>query len=184
MKHYCLVLSFFLLNSCAFKGSFGGLVSCYKKTNKEAPSLIKPLPKEASLCDYNYSDSLKVIKTNALKLKKCLQEEEKAFVYSWNINCSSELCFDLELLQAACHKKGYSLFIVAQYYDTEGMLKNHELQFPIIGIDTKYYKSNFTDKYLKRFKRELTGEKEEFWERLMYFEKGKFIKAVDRIEEV
>lgn len=38
------------------------------------------------------------------------------------------------------------------------MAVDFDLERPIFGVDTEYYRTNFTDRYLKRFKADLFDE--------------------------
>ena len=62
-------------------------------------------------------------------------------------------------------------------YDCEQIAIFFDKKQPVIGIDTRYYKTNFTDRYLKKFMFDLTGIKDMGMAggRYFFFEKGKYV---------
>ena len=58
-------------------------------------------------------------------------------------------------LQQYATNNNYELVVVATYYDLELMTKKYNLKNPLFAIDVEKYKSDFTEKYLKRFLNEL-----------------------------
>ena len=155
--HYFLL--FFIISSCSFNGSFGGLVSCYKKTNSANPDLISAVSDNVNLCELSISDTPKVYSINGLRLRDCLNDYNKSIVYIWQPNCSGSFCVSLELVQLFCNTNEIELFIVADYYDNKKMNIVYDIDHPIFGIDVKYYKSNFTSKYRRKFVNDLTNIK-------------------------
>jgi hypothetical protein len=174
--------SILLLTSC-IHGSFKGLYSYYAKTIKEKPEIF---------INTNNLDSINgkfsklenyVFIISGNDLKKCLKENDKSFVYIWGAKCSSKVCYPLELINNHCKKNNVSLFIVAEYYDSESMSYNYKLDKNILAIDTKHYKTNLTSKYLSLFLKDIDNslDYDTIPERYLYFEKDKYIKSYESI---
>lgn len=178
MKYFFLFLGFFLLSSCKISGNFKGLTSYYEQTMNEKPELFLHTTSVDSL-NKNVSNIVNCIFiTNGITLKKALFEKEKSVVYIWQPRCNSDICYPLEIIQNFCNENGYSLYIVAEYYDIRSMDVNYNLERNIIGIDTKYYRTNFTSKYLKLFFEDVLSSKEynSLTNKYLVFENHKFIK--------
>lgn len=172
-----IVLSQFY-TSCSIKGSFRGLYSYYEKTNKESPNLLKGA---SSICGLKNDNHIYVI--NGLELKKCLKNEKESLVYFWSPKCFSKVCISLNMAQEICSKKGIKLYIVAEYYDSELMNKKYDLETPIFGIDTKYYSTNLTEKYMKKFIIDIEATKDQE-NRFLYYKNGEFFKNYENIEQL
>ncbi|MEZ4854050.1 MULTISPECIES: hypothetical protein [Flavobacterium] len=177
-----LLFSFILLTSCV-QGSFKGLYSYYDRSIKEKPEIFintKNLDtingKFSKLENY-------VFIINGNDLKKCLKENDKSFIYIWGAKCSSKICYPLELIDNHCKKNNVSLFIVAEYYDSENMSYDYELDKNILAIDTKHYNTNLTSKYLNLFLKDIDNNLnyDNIPERYLYFEKDKYIKSYESI---
>ncbi|MCJ7934711.1 MAG: hypothetical protein MUW56_14060 [Chryseobacterium sp.] len=155
------------LNSCKINGNFKGLYSYYETTKKENPGLF--IKNDNKICSLKYSKNIFII--NGKSLKDCLQEDDKSLVYIWGPKCSSKVCIPLSSVQEYCTRKNIRLYIVAEYFDSEMMNKEYAIERPILGIDTEYYKTNLTKKYLTAFINDIaqTNYSEK---RYLYFEKG------------
>lgn len=177
-----LLIIFFLYSSCSIKGSFQGLKSYYKKTNSRKPGLlIRPIDK--NICELRNTGSPKVYIINSQSLSECLKSYEHSLVYIWAPKCKSKYCYPLNLIQQKCDKKNITLYIVAEYYDSELMDIAYSIKSPIFGIDTDYYETNTTSKYLAAFLHELTLTNG-FRGRFLDFTGGKFNKVFDDIGHI
>jgi hypothetical protein len=72
------------------------------------------------------------------------------------------------------------LFVVAEYYDTQKMDMLYKISKPLVGIDTEYYGTNLTSKYLNKFiadliEGELTPSEQPH--SFLFFERGEFISS-------
>ena len=170
-------------NACSIKGSFQGLYSYYSKTKSEDPELLIVPGTSTSPCEINKSDTPRIVVINGSMLKKCIKTNNKAVVYLWAPKCKGKFCYSLNFLQQKCDTKGVTLYIVAEYYDTQLMQINYKINKPISGIDVEYYNSNKTSKYLSRFIYDLTLRKD-MSGRIIYFEDGVFKKSFESIEEI
>ena len=177
-----LLFSILLLTSC-IQGSFKGLDSYYTKTIKEKPEIFINTKNLDSINGKFSKLENYVFIINGNDLKKCLKENDKSFVYIWGAKCSSKVCYPLELINNHCKKNNVSLYIVAEYYDSESMSYNYELDKNILAIDTKHYKTNLTSKYLSLFLKDIDNslDYDTIPERYLYFEKDKYIKSYESI---
>ena len=181
---YPFLVSFiaFLLVSCRISGNLKGLYGYYNKTKSESPDLIVH-PNSGNICKANWSESNRVFATNGKELGNCIKEENHAVVFIWTPNCHGQFCYSLDAVQQACNQKKIELYIVAEYYDSEKMKMNYTLKRPIYGIDTKYYKTNLTAKYLSRFLMDMIG-KQEIDANFLRFKNGLLEASFQRIEEL
>ena len=171
----------FLTTSCSINGNFQGLFSYYKKTVKDNPNLIDKSP--ASICETRLAMAHNVIIANGIKLKQCVNRSANVLVYVWSPNCKSGYCYSLNAIQTKCDEKNIELYIVAEYYDGKKMQLDYHLRRSIIGIDTKYYKTNLTSKYLSKFINDLTS-KSDIHNRFLYFTNGILSKSFDSIDSI
>ncbi|HNY45193.1 MAG: hypothetical protein QM212_02740 [Bacteroidota bacterium] len=177
------------LTSCSINGSFQGLFSYYKKTKKEGKINFLKFDTNNDYLN-SYSDSTTIVLSNGKEIKKYLKNFEKSIIYIWSPKCKSRFCYSLNLLQEICSQKGIELFVVAEYYDSKYMSKNYKISHLIIGIDTQYYKTNLTSKYLSKFIKDLIDEvddttfKEIYNAKFFSFRNGKFEKSFDSIEDI
>ena len=65
------------------------------------------------------------------------------------------------------------------------MSKDYALKHPIFGIDTEYYKTNLTTKYLQKFLQDVIGESFETHNADFYqFEEDLFVKKYQNVNYV
>ena len=183
MRVILLTCSLLILSSCNIRGNFGGLFSYYKKTNKTAPNLIYKTNEIIDFCDINKDTNAKVMMINDVQLQQCLLSKEKSLIYIWSPNCSGNYCYSLNAIQERCNLKNIELFIVAEYYDYAKMIEPYNLAHPILGIDTKYYKTNLTNKYMSQFYSGLISQ-ETVTGKFLRFENGEFREAFNLIDSI
>ncbi|MFN2428820.1 MAG: hypothetical protein ABR574_02310 [Cryomorphaceae bacterium] len=147
-----------VLFSCTINGSFQGLRSYYPESIKLNPDLFVHLDDGQLICDTEESHRQKVVIATAEQVKDCLQPDSSV-VYIWGANCKGSFCKSLNESQEMANQARANLFIVAEYYDAELMDLNYKINHPIIGVDTEYYKSEWTKTYLSKFLTELAEEK-------------------------
>ena len=169
--------------ACSIKGSFQGLYSYYSRTKSEDPQLLIVPDASTTLCEINKPDTPGIVVINGNMLKECIKTNSKAVVYLWAPKCKGKFCYSLDLLQQKCDTKRVTLYIVAEYYDTQLMQINYKINKPISGIDVEYYNSNKTSKYLSKFIYDLTS-RSDLPGRLIYFEDGVFKESFESIEEI
>ena len=169
-----------MLNSCRYNGTLQGLFSYYEKTKSKNPDLLVSPNSKISICEIEKTETPKIYITDGLKLKECIKNYDNLIIYVWSPKCRSKLCYSLNALQQICDFNHIELIIVSEYYDSELMQVNYEIKKPIFGIDTEYYKTNLTSKYLSKFIFDLTLQ-QNVNGRLLHFKKGVFLKATDSI---
>ena len=169
--------------SCSIKGSLQGLSSYYYKTKSLNPQLLVNPDGSTPICEIKKSDTPKVYVINGINLKECIKTADRAIMYLWAPKCKGKFCYSLNSMQQKCSTKDISLFIVAEYYDSQLMQVNYKIDKPIFGIDVEYYQSNTTSKYLSKFVFDLTS-RDEIIGRIIYFEDGKFVKSFESLEEI
>lgn len=185
-KIFFLSIIWGLISSCSINGSFQGLSSYYNKTKKENPNLFIKTKSVDSISGKFSKINDFVFITDGLTLKKCLNNEQKSIVYVWGSKCKSKICYPLETIQNYCKKNGYSLFIISEYYDTDSMNTKYNLERNILAVDTKYYNTNLTTKYLSLFFKDVDYKLiyNEIENRYLYFEKDKFVNDYNSIYEL
>lgn len=147
------------------QGDFKGLYSYYDATYNKNPGLF--VQADAAHCDATNDNKVHLI--NGRDLKKCLNNANKSLVYIWSPKCSSRVCIPLETVQQYAITHNLELFIAAEYYDIEMMNKIYKTKKPLYGIDTEYYQSNVTKKYLSRFLTDLSVP-DTITDRYLFFE--------------
>lgn len=155
-------------------GKVYGLFSGYNATQKHYPGLLVKTDASTPLCDLRYSEEPKVYVIKGEQLKQCLMDYDDAIVYIWSPHCGGDQCFSPSLLQKLCKEKKVELFVVAEYYTGEDLVQFYELDRPMFGIDTRYYKTDIVDMYLPKFENDLSAKKEAYG-RMLYFKKGKYV---------
>jgi hypothetical protein len=165
-----------LFSSCSINGSLKGLYGYYNITKKDCPGLLVRPQAPDSICQRSQPATPVVYVINGVDLKRCLSGLNNALVYFWKSNCSSPMCYPIEVVQQKCNVQNVDLFVVAEYYDTYSMNNKYDVSRPVLGIDTRYYKSNMTKKYMSRFLQDL-AEVEYTESSLYYFKKGQLVKV-------
>lgn len=182
-QYNILFILLLCLNSCSINGSFQGLYSYYDKTKSKDPDLLVKPSAINPLCQLKQSSPPKILVVNGASLKTCINTAEKAVVYIWSPKCKSKNCYPLDLLQQKSNTGNINLFIVAEYYDSELMGLNYEIDRPIYGIDIDYYNSSLTSKYLPLFLKDLTATTVPKT-RFLYFENGELKRTFNEIREL
>ncbi|WP_196885658.1 hypothetical protein [Aureivirga sp. CE67] len=181
-SYYSLITILILsLSSCKFYGPFQGLYSYQEKVEIENPNLIQ-FPKSA-ICELENKETPVIYKIHGEELKSCLNNYDKSIIYLWSPNCTSDVCIPLDLAQDYCDQNNIELFVVAEYYDAKKMKENYTIERPIFSIDTKFYKTDLTNKYLRAFFEDVTNQKMKDFEKFYFFEKDELKSSVDYLEK-
>jgi hypothetical protein len=186
-RNSCVFFGWLLLiaicTSCTINGTLQGLTGYYNKTRTEVPGIFASINDTLSPCAQPKPTKATVFVTNGIELKKCLQDESRAIIYLWQPKCVAENCKPLGFVQHKCDSAGYNLYNVAQYYDAALMELEYDLEKPIFGIDTDYYGTDFTKKYVSRFLQDAVGIKKHSGLYLL-IENGKFVKSVSSVQDI
>ena len=184
-RYLSFILLLFLLTSvsCSIQGSLQGLYGYQKKVSKQAPGLIqKP---EESICEISNTTESVIYTIKGSELRRCISHNGQSLLYLWSPNCKSDVCIPLNNVQKICNKYGWELFIVAEFYDYDKMIQKYNIERPIFGIDTDYYKSNLTQKYLERFFHDLLDNEKAYEHNYYsYFKNGKLMGGNDNLFEL
>jgi hypothetical protein len=166
--------------------TFQGLYSYYKKTKTEKPDLFAQYKYSAKNDELNKINDSTIVLITGLELNKLLKTVKNAVVYMWSPNCKSRFCPSLDILQRKCNEKQIELFVVAETFDINMLEQKHKTVKTLYGINTQYYKTNFTAWYRPRFIKDMqeAAEKDKTFNRLFYFKNGLFIKSVHEIENL
>jgi hypothetical protein len=170
----------------AINGSFNGMYSYYKKTKTEKPNLFSKYNYSAKNDELNKINDSTIVLITGLELNKLLKTVNNAVVYMWSPNCKSRFCPSLDILKRKCNEKQIELFVVAETFDINMLEQKHKTVKTLYGINTQYYKTNFTSWYRPKFIKDMqeAAEKENTFNRLFYFKNGQFIKSVLEIKEL
>lgn len=173
------ILFFLLLSisSCHISGNFKGLYSYYNDAFHKNPNIF--VHHKNTACPSLNDDKVHII--NGVLLKNCLKQKPKTLVYIWAPRCQSKICLPLETIQEYCDANNLELFVTAEYYDLELMEKNYRIKNPIFGIDTDFYHTNLTSKYLGEFLKDLNVLSIKQGNRYYYFEYGEYIDSQQSI---
>lgn len=173
---------FQLLSSCSINGNFQGLYSYYDKTKSENPNLLVETDSIINICEIEKKETPKVYIINGKDLKECIKKFDDLLIYIWSPKCKSKFCYPLNVLQQNCNNNKIELIVVSEYYDNELMQIEYGINKPIFGIDTNYYNTNTTSKYLSKFIFDLTSI-ENIEGRLLYFKNGVFVKVTNELKK-
>lgn len=175
-----LLLLLFISSSCIRIATpeIVGFVSKYKKTDREYPGLLVRTNPTESVCNITVKDTPQVYIINAKQINNCLNKYQKSIVYIWDPHCTAESCISPTLLQSYCDLENIELFVVIEYYDGAELSQYYDLKHPIFGIDTQYYKTDFTDRYRKLFEKDLCGQNNSY-SRMIYFENGEYMGSAE-----
>ena len=174
MKNRFLFLSLIIvttLNSC-FLISINppdSVVTTYSNYLKEGE--LKVRFNSTDFCDLTYNDTIYAIKGN--ELRECLSSYKESMVYLWSPFCSAESCLSIGVVQDYCDSNNYQLFVVMEKYDAEILGVQTHPKRPYFSIDHIYHESNFNDKHVKSFTKELIPENK-YEGRYMIFNEGRF----------
>ena len=178
-------LSFYLIliitmSSC-FITNTPGFYNGYKNLSENEKSQIIFVNKDSSICDLN---ERKIYSINASQLKECLSKNDTSIVYKWGAKCSSKNCVLIEYLQRYCDKKGYNLYVVADYYHMEEMKIQNVARYPIFIANHIYYNKYYANSLNKKFIKDLLNGSEikgEDYYRYLMFEGESYLKSMIEI---
>jgi hypothetical protein len=174
------ILSILFLQSCIVI-NLNGYNSGYKKLSPEQKSRILVLEEGSSIHQLSNSDTIYKIKAD--QLLEFMQSRDSVLVHFWSPNCSAPLCYPLDYVGEAYQSKGYTLIIIADYFDMEVIAGQsiEGLQYPLLAVNGEYYDTDICYKYHERFLADLLKqdkkniEKFTLYTRHMLFSKGKLV---------
>jgi len=182
MKKSFLFLLLLFVTSC-ISVELSGYNSGYKKLSSEEKSKVTVLADDVAISSLTNSDT--VYQITASQLNDFLKQEDSVMIYFWSPHCPGESCYPISTVQEFSNKKGYSLIVVCDYFDFEAMnaQKSSALAYPMLAINTAFYKTNRCWKYQQRFRADLfnTEVKElehgKLYSRYLLFNRGALAKT-------
>ncbi len=171
------VMLFFSYLGCTIKVI--GLYNGYKDLTTEEKTNVILLNAKQSICELN--QDYKIYGVSGNQLLECLSQNDTSLVYDWAPRCDSEYCVLLSACQDFCSKKGYNLYVVAEYYDMKIMNAQNTIDFPILTANHNYYNEYSINKLKNKFEGELLNgqplPKESETYRYLFFDGDKLIDA-------
>lgn len=178
MYRLIVLLLITILSSC-ISGSFKGLTNGYKSENDNLTIRFD------GANTFNKKNNKNIIyATNGIDLQERLAQNDKSMVYFWSVNCHSDVCAPLFVVQRLCDKNNIELYIVLDYYDSKINKFYDQVDNAILSADHKYYKTRMANKLSRKFRTDLIGTTPKdtlSWYRYFYFNKGGFSKAERKI---
>ncbi len=164
-----------ILQSCIITRTPGFYSGYDRLTEREKQNIIFTNP-DADIC--NLSNDRNIYAITGIQLRACIESRDKVIVYHWTPNCSSRACFPLKTMQDYSTKKGYHLFAVARYYDSERMFDENRYltDSPLFSVNEVYYETKYCNKYDRLFFNNLllgqNTKKEDFYSTIFIFDNG------------
>ena len=174
-----------LLSSCIITNT-PGFYTGYNRLSDNDKKTIVFVDKDSSI--NNFVNNEKIYAITGKQLRLCLTKNDTSIVYFWGPNCSSKSCISIAACQNYCTSKNYNLYVVADYYDIQKMQNQNVSNFPMLIANEQYYNKKYANSLNKRFTDDLLNgvnlNKEEQYNRFLYFKGDKLIKSKsDMFEE-
>lgn len=184
-KVIIVLLSFNLLSGCVI-GNMTGLKSGYKKLSADEKLKIVNLEGDVSIEKLVISDTIYNISSKEIENYLNTMQGELV-IYLWSPNCSSSYCYPLEYIHEICLQRNQKLIIIIEYYDMSQIesQKLDKLDFPLFSINSKFYGTDFCNRYVNLFFADLLNMKkvpeEILYKSYFLFTDGQFVKSVSDI---
>jgi len=163
-----------------------GLTSAYSHLSEEHKNKIVFLATEDKVCELEKDDKIYAITGD--QLYKCIETQENVMIYNWVPHCTSAGCYLLSYVQSYCDSNGYTLYVVAAYYDSTRIFNEQEnVSLPLFSANEKYYKTKYRNKYTKLFMKDLIKDdklcKEIWYKKTFVFNYGKLTAHSLKLED-
>ena len=147
----CLMLCL-LFFSCTF-ANLTGFYSGYKLlTDEEKERVVRcDRPIEELGNDGN------VYVVDTAQMRAYLQRHDSVMVYDWSPGCPADHCISLPLFESLCKSHGVTSCIIKEYFQLDSLPSRDKVASPILFIDKSMYRTDYCNKYTKRFYGQLTG---------------------------
>ena len=129
--------------------------SDYHTTNQKYPTLIQTTTSGQDWCKAQYAPAFRILQLQGKQLYDCLKFQPKALVYTWRLQEKDGPYPTIDSIQKHCDLNGIRLYVVADSYQYSLLKKEYALDYPIISINTAYYKSAVPIVYHKKFLQDL-----------------------------
>lgn len=181
-KIYIILLFPFLVCGCIITNT-PGFHSGYKKIAPDQKENIIFVEGDIDIC--NIKNDRKIYAVTAAQLLNCLQNNDSTIVYFWSPNCSSKSCVLLDAAQNYCDKQNYRLYVITEYYDLKKIEAQNNSGLSLFSINHKYYKTDYCNKYVKLFSREMiknkdSGEEDDHY-RYFLFHQDSFVRRKENL---
>ena len=110
--------------------------------------------------------------TDAKTIASILQKSDSSLIYFWSPYCSSESCINPLAVKTYCDSNNLNFIFIIEYFDS-AYLQSLPLDYLVYGINNSLYNTDYCPKYLKRFRKDLTGKKN-WTTRFIKEENGKY----------
>lgn len=156
-----------------------GFYSGYNKMDAASQSKIIFVSDGEEIC--NLKNDKKIYSITASHLRNCLEKNDSSIVYFWSPNCSSKSCISLIAAQKYCDTNNYRLYVITEYYDLEKIAPQNVATLPMFSINHKFYHTDYCNKYVRLFTKELIRDKplskEETYNRFYVFSNDTLVKT-------
>jgi hypothetical protein len=152
----CLLLLYATLESCIITKT-PGFYSGYKRLDVATQKSIVFMDKESDFLIKRPHDTL-IYAINGKQLLHHLKNRDTTLVYFFSPNCGSNVCVPISSMANFCAERGYGLFVIIEYYDDLAITRSSNAnRVPLYAINHMYYKTDYCNKYIKMFYKDLLG---------------------------
>ncbi len=123
-----------------------------------------------------------------------MRKSDKSLIYDWDPNCSAESCLPIENVYEEGVKKGYDVYIVANYFSPEAIIQVEGFENPVYIPNFLYYNTDRCNKYNKKFLIDVMGDDnfKSYWEtlseptfgRCLIFNNGNYSHSVRELNDL
>lgn len=123
-----------------------------------------------------------------------MRKSEKSLLYIWTPNCTAESCLPIENVYEEGMKKGYDVYIIAEYFSLEAIIQVEGFEHPVFVPNFLYYDTDRCDKYEKKFLIDVLGNDnfKSYWKtlgeptygRCLIFNNGDYSHSVRELDKL
>ena len=161
-----------------------GFYSGYHLLSYEDRNNIVFLKEDEKIANLNIEN--KVYAIHAKQLQDFMLQYDSCLVYFWTAHCSGSACISPLACQEFCDKNNYQLIMIADDYHSfpEMYLIMPLIKNPFFAVNANYYKTDYCNRYKKRFEKELlknAQNKKQEHGRFLFFVNGKYQRRVSQL---
>ena len=159
-----------------------GFNSGYANLTEEDKSNIIFVRKDEKISDIRFENKIYAI--TAEQLRDYMLQYDSCLVYFWSSHCKSGVCVSPMACQEFCDKHNYQLIMIAEYYTFPEMYAIMPLiNNPLFAINAEYYKTDYCNKYMKKFQKGLLNEasSKTSYQRYWIFTNGQFQRSQNQV---
>jgi len=165
-----------------------GIKSGYSFLNQAEKEKIVFLTDKDTLPQY--LDTAKFYAIISQHLLDYMSQFDTCLIYLWTPSCHADVCMSPLVYDKYCKEHHYQLIMIPESYCylSEAQQICLPRNIPLFCVNSFYYKTDFLDHYIRKFKKSLFGAdykkfKKEIWHRLWLYSDGHFINAESSIVE-